>query len=159
MRSWVLIASLALTAAGAAEAQAHAPGAAACEALRGWSAPPSAMGLPTRGAHVVTAEFARLPGDEATYCKLEAAIRPVDRAAPDIRVSLALPTAWPGKALMMGGGGFDGVMPVTDGPLFSMPAEKIPFPWPGALRCSAAIAATRPSGPMRRFRPWTPSSR
>lgn len=126
MRAWALAATAALTTATAARAEA--PGAAACEALNEWAAPAAAMALPTRGAHVVSASFASLPGGGATYCKVEAAIRPVDAQAPDIRVSLALPTAWGGKALMMGGGGFDGVTPVADGPLFNLPTETVPLP-------------------------------
>ncbi|MDZ4375828.1 MAG: tannase/feruloyl esterase family alpha/beta hydrolase [Phenylobacterium sp.] len=87
------------------------------------------MSLPTSGAYVVSAAFETLPGAASpTYCKVEAAIRPVDAAAPEIRVSLALPTTWAGKALMMGGGGFNGVLPVTDGPLFSIPEAKVPSP-------------------------------
>lgn len=126
MRAGLLAAALALATATAAHAKT--PSAGACAALKGWEASAAAMGLPTRGATVVSAGFETLPGGGTTYCKVEAAIRPVDTGAPEIRVSIALPTAWAGKALMMGGGGFDGVMPVTDGPLFNMPVAMIPVP-------------------------------
>ncbi|HVI31044.1 tannase/feruloyl esterase family alpha/beta hydrolase [Phenylobacterium sp.] len=125
MRIGIVAAVLALTAATAARAEA--PGPAACAALQGREVPATAMNLPTRGAHVVSTTFATPPGGGG-YCRVEAAIRPVDALAPVIGVSMTLPTAWGGKALMMGGGGFDGVTPVTDGPLFNMPPEKVPPP-------------------------------
>ncbi|TAJ71858.1 MAG: tannase/feruloyl esterase family alpha/beta hydrolase [Phenylobacterium sp.] len=125
MRAWVLGAVAGLLAASAACAET--PGVAACSALKGWNAPASAIGLPTRGAYVVTAAVEGRPGGDAGHCKVEAAIRPIGDA-PEIRVSLSLPSAWNGKALMLGGGGFDGVMPVTDGPLFDLPADKVPTP-------------------------------
>lgn len=45
------------------------------------------------------------------YCRVEAAIHPVDQSAPDIRTRVALPAQWNGRAMMFGGGGFNGVIP------------------------------------------------
>jgi feruloyl esterase len=43
----------------------------------------------------------------------------VDPAAPDIRMQVALPTTWNQKALMFGGGGYDGTIPALN--------SKVPF--------------------------------
>jgi feruloyl esterase len=45
----------------------------------------------------------------AEHCTVMVRIHPVDPAAPDIIAQVNLPTAWNGKAVMFGGGGYDGV--------------------------------------------------
>lgn len=45
------------------------------------------------------------------HCLVNAAIAPVDPTAPRILMRLALPTTWNNKALMIGGGGFNGSIP------------------------------------------------
>jgi len=42
-------------------------------------------------------------------------IHPIDPTAPDIQFRVNLPTNWNGKAVQMGGGGYDGVIPNTTG--------------------------------------------
>lgn len=87
---------------------------AGCQALEGVLVPQFAIGLPTSGAQVLSATIVEAINTGANaadkYCKLKLAIRPVDRNAPDILVQLNLPTAWNGKALMFGGGGYNGTI-------------------------------------------------
>ncbi|MER6941462.1 tannase/feruloyl esterase family alpha/beta hydrolase, partial [Nocardioides sp. NPDC000441] len=53
------------------------------------------------------------------YCRADIAIHPVDPAAPDIRMGLALPQGWNGKTMMFGGGGYNGTVPNL--------AQNVPF--------------------------------
>ncbi|MFH8612887.1 tannase/feruloyl esterase family alpha/beta hydrolase [Streptomyces sp. NPDC018029] len=50
-----------------------------------------------------------------SYCRADAALHPVDPRAPDIRMRVALPERWNGKAMMFGGGGYDGTIPDVTG--------------------------------------------
>jgi feruloyl esterase len=91
-----------------------------CNGLRTFRVSATEIGLPTRGAevtdaHIVPAETA--PGHSAPErCLVSGRIRPFDQHAPDIEFQVALPTTWNGKALMLGGGGFDGTVPNVAGP-------------------------------------------
>ncbi|WP_205703702.1 tannase/feruloyl esterase family alpha/beta hydrolase [Herbaspirillum huttiense] len=86
-----------------------------CTALRTFTLPAAAIGLPTRGARVTAIESVVASGDGAkavgAYCKVSGEISPVDPAAPAIRFQVDLPAQWNGKALMFGGGGYDGTIP------------------------------------------------
>jgi len=55
---------------------------------------------------------------------VEGSIKPVDSHAPSIKFELDLPSAWNLKLLMLGGGGYDGVIPNTAGPVPAGPADK-----------------------------------
>jgi feruloyl esterase len=46
----------------------------------------------------------------AEYCKVQGSIAPLTAGADPIRFQLNLPTAWNAKALMVGGGGFNGTL-------------------------------------------------
>lgn len=114
--------SIALLAASAsltspAGAQSGAGGAASCSALADMRIPASQIGLPTRGAVIdsaaLVAATARAPG----HCLVAGRISPVDKSAPDIEFKVALPAAWNGKALMFGGGGYNGIVPNVAGNL------------------------------------------
>ncbi|WP_337187490.1 tannase/feruloyl esterase family alpha/beta hydrolase [Phenylobacterium sp.] len=96
-----------------------------CTALRGLALPAARLGLPTRGVQVVSAEPVRTA---PAHCKVAGAIRPIDTQAPDIRFELALPVAWNGKALMIGGGGFNGVIPDVSGDIMRQPAPDVASP-------------------------------
>jgi feruloyl esterase len=128
-RAAILIALRLCVPLGAA-AHGTAPG--RCAAMAGTRLSPARIGLPTRGAVVVQARFhpAVTSKEHPTpdYCQVVGAIHPIDPRAPDIRFELDLPTAWNGKALMLGGGGFDGFIPDTSGPLLGEPAAKAPPP-------------------------------
>jgi hypothetical protein len=104
---------------GAAIAQPARDGAAACAALANVQLRPTQIGLPTSGARVVSATFLPASGSEPTakpeYCKVLAAIGPVHAEAQPINVEVNLPSVWNGKALQMGGGGFDGFLVTAEG--------------------------------------------
>jgi hypothetical protein len=101
------------TPAGAADAAAR------CAALAGLDIPARVVGLPTTGGEVTGTALVAPSGSGVTaigeYCRVDAALHPVDPAAPDIRMQVALPTTWNQKALMFGGGGYDGTIPALDG--------------------------------------------
>src|SRR5580765_2954377 len=90
-----------------------------CADLVGMAIPASAIGLPTTGGAVTSAAVVPAAGAGAAlvaeYCRVNARISPVDPSAPNILFRVALPTAWNQKALMYGGGGFDGSIPNVTG--------------------------------------------
>lgn len=100
----------------------------ACADLAGLSIPASAIGLPTTGATVTAATVVAAAGTGAAlvpeHCLVSAAISPVDPAAPKILMRVALPTEWNKKALMFGGGGFDGSIPAITGNVSNGPTDK-----------------------------------
>lgn len=115
--------ALAFVAALAAAALPCAAFAATCDQLNGTTIPKSAIGLPTSGASVATTTVAA-SGTIGEYCKATVRIHPVDASAPDIVAQVNLPTAWNTKALMFGGGGYDGTIPATTGNYFNGPVGK-----------------------------------
>jgi len=127
-----LMLGLLIPAPTAIAAAARADAASQCASLAGLRLAPARIGLPSRGGEITRADFrpAAASPDHPTpdYCQVLGAIHPVDRSAPDIRFELDLPSAWNGKALMLGGGGFDGTIPDTSGPLLGEPADKVAPP-------------------------------
>lgn len=99
-----------------------------CDTLAGMAIPASAIGLPTRGGTVTAATVVAAAGTGAAatpeYCNVMASIAPMDANAPSILFRLALPTTWNGKAVMYGGGGFDGTIPNVAGNVPAGPADK-----------------------------------
>lgn len=82
-----------------------------CANLNSTKVSATAIGLPTNGADVTSAALvlasdAGNPNGE--YCKVLAAIHPVDPKAPDINVEVNLPSQWNGNTLQFGGAGYDG---------------------------------------------------
>jgi hypothetical protein len=118
-------------AAGARAAPGPAEPEAACAALAGAVVQAGQIGLPTSGAHVVSATYAAAGGAGAkpspAYCKVLAQISPVDPHAQPITVQLNLPSAWNGKAVQMGGGGLDGLLVTADGPGPGANAQPTPL--------------------------------
>ncbi|MGC4029979.1 MAG: tannase/feruloyl esterase family alpha/beta hydrolase [Steroidobacteraceae bacterium] len=113
-----------------------------CTDLKGTTIAAGRIGLPTRGATVEQAERVGAAGraGEPDYvpehCLLTGAIAPVDPQAPPIRFSVAMPQAWNGMSLQIGGNGMNGFIPFItklnrdgagspSGPLFPPDA---PFP-------------------------------
>ena len=84
-----------------------------CEALRTATA-----------ARITGATIVAMPVE---HCEIKGEIPPVDPAAPPIRFQVNLPTDWNGKALQMGGGGFDGTVVTGVGPLPRAP-DTAPVP-------------------------------
>lgn len=130
----ILAASVALTAAIALPAVADtSPGhatvtddATSCAALAGTAIPEERMTLPTSGGRVTATQLMTDTSGVTplTYCQVDAAISPVDPGAPDIRLRVALPTAWNGKAFMFGGGGYDGTIPNVAGNVPFGPSDQ-----------------------------------
>jgi feruloyl esterase len=73
-----------------------------CSELNGIKIPASAIGLPSRGATVMSTELVAAngvgPAAIGQYCKVMASIHPVEINAPNINFHLDLPTAWNSKA-------------------------------------------------------------
>jgi hypothetical protein len=84
-----------------------------CAGLAQLRIPASVMSLPTTGGRVEsTSVITRVvSGQTITYCQVDAAISPVDPSAPDIGLRVALPHGWNRKAMMFGGGGYNGTIP------------------------------------------------
>ena len=59
------------------------------------------------------------------YCRVDGRISPVDPTAPNILFRVALPTAWNSKAVMFGGGGFNGSIPNVAGNVPAGPANQL----------------------------------
>ena len=125
-RSWVVLILMACTAPMAA-----AQTTTSCADLAGMAIPASAIGLPTTGGAVTSAAVVPAAGAGAAlvaeYCRVDARIFPVDPSAPNILFRVALPTSWNQKALMYGGGGFDGSIPNVTG---NVPAGATDKPLP-----------------------------
>ncbi|WP_370973479.1 tannase/feruloyl esterase family alpha/beta hydrolase [Amycolatopsis sp. cg9] len=71
------------------------------------------MSLPTTGGRVTAAadKTAVAGGRTVRFCQVDADLFPVDPAAPAIKMRADLPDGWNRKALMFGGGGYDGTIP------------------------------------------------
>jgi feruloyl esterase len=78
------------------------------------------MGLPTKGAIVISAELiAATPRTDKTvatpeYCSVQGVINPVDSEAPPIKFEVHLPTEWNHRSIHFGGGGFNGSVPTDE---------------------------------------------
>ena len=100
----------------------------ACADLNGLAITPQAIGMPTTGAVVTSAAVVPAAGAGATqvaeYCKVLGDINPVDAAAPKIKFQVNLPANWNGKALMFGGGGYNGVLATGLGNVPAGPTDK-----------------------------------
>ncbi|MFC0064348.1 tannase/feruloyl esterase family alpha/beta hydrolase [Umezawaea endophytica] len=84
-----------------------------CAGLAQSRIPASAISLPTTGGRVEAAVVttALVSGRTIEYCQVDASVFPVDPAAPAIKLRVALPFGWNGKAMMFGGGGYNGTIP------------------------------------------------
>ncbi|MBX3588438.1 MAG: tannase/feruloyl esterase family alpha/beta hydrolase [Ramlibacter sp.] len=99
-----------------------------CAELNGMTIPATSIGLPTTGATVASSTVVTATGTGATavgeYCKVLADIKPVDPTAPNIKFQINLPATWNNKAMMYGGGGFDGSIPAVGGNVGIGPSDK-----------------------------------
>lgn len=100
----------------------------ACAGLNGMAIAQQAIGMPTTGALVTSAVVVPAAGvgvaAVAEYCKVLGDINPVDATAPKIKFQVNLPANWNGKALMFGGGGYNGVLATGLGNVPAGPADK-----------------------------------
>jgi len=133
--AFALVAAAAVTACGGGDDAPPAPpppsAPLACADLAGMTIPPAAIGLPTTGGTVTSATVVAASGTGARvipeHCLVNGAIAPIDPAAEAIQFRVALPTVWNGKAMMFGGGGFDGSIPSVVGNVPAGPADQ-PLP-------------------------------
>ncbi|GAA4416387.1 tannase/feruloyl esterase family alpha/beta hydrolase [Actinokineospora soli] len=86
--------------------------------MQGVRIPAAVIGLPTSGGEVTRTAVV------GEHCRVDFAIHPVDPAAPDILARIALPVGWNGKAMMFGGGGYDGTIPDVAGNVPYGPADR-----------------------------------
>ena len=83
------------------------------------------------------------------YCKVLGAIAPVDPKAPPIKFEVNLPTAWNGRSVQYGGGGFNGVLITASASCLRRPMTGR-HRWRRASSPSARIRVTRTSRTCRR---------
>ena len=99
-----------------------------CADLNGMAIPAASIGLPTTGATVTSTTVVAATGTGTAtvgeYCKVLGSVSPVDPNAPAIKFQLDLPATWNNKAMMFGGGGFDGSIPGVGGNVGIGPTDK-----------------------------------
>jgi hypothetical protein len=85
-----------------------------CVEFAGAVLSPDFIEMPTAGALIETASMigATSPGNQqgGEYCRITGRIKAVNPTTPDIRFDLNLPRRWNGRALQVGGGGYNGVV-------------------------------------------------
>jgi pimeloyl-ACP methyl ester carboxylesterase len=86
-----------------------------CSALQQTTITPAQIGEPVSAVHIDTAKW-----DESTaavHCRIDGRLLPVDTAANarPINFGVALPAAWNGRAVQLGGGGMNGTVPALAG--------------------------------------------
>ena len=128
-RTRTLLATVALVAGATLwppSATATSPTTPACAELAKLRIPASVMSLPTTGGRVTSASVTTtvIGGETITYCQVDADLFPVDPAAPAIKMRVALPHGWNRKAMMFGGGGYNGTIPSLTGNVPFGPADR-----------------------------------
>jgi pimeloyl-ACP methyl ester carboxylesterase len=103
------------------------PASPSCARLAGSRIPVSGIGLPTGGAVITSATLILASTRLPEYCKVQGSIKPVDSHAPSINFEIDLPSVWNHKMVMLGGGGYDGLLPYTAG---NVPAGPVDRPVP-----------------------------
>ncbi len=98
-----------------------------CADLNGTAIAAARIGLATSGALVTSTELVTAATSAVgEYCKVLGEIAALDPDAPKIRFQLNLPSQWNGKALMFGGGGYDGTIAAGTGNVPAGPADGLP---------------------------------
>jgi hypothetical protein len=104
---------------------AHAFTEVQCSQLDGKEITAAAIGLPTQGGVVTAGRWIAASGTGATaiddYCLVSGKIMPIDPKGTNIEFQVALPKNWNSKMVMLGGGGFDGVIPKVAGNFANTP--------------------------------------
>ena len=99
-----------------------------CTQLNGMPIPASSIGLATTGALVTSTQMVSSTGTGALavgeYCKVLGDINPVSPGAPKIKFQVNLPSDWNKKAMMFGGGGYEGTIATGTGNVPAGPADK-----------------------------------
>ncbi len=84
-----------------------------CAELAGLTLSADAIALPTHGVQIDTAEMIAATArnnQDGEFCRVTGSIKAVKAGTPDIRFDLNLPRRWNGRALQVGGGGYDGIV-------------------------------------------------
>jgi feruloyl esterase len=85
-----------------------------CAEFAGAVLPAELIALPSAGAQIESAAMVRAtaPGNQqgGEYCRITGRIKALKASTPDIRFDLNLPRRWNGRALQIGGGGYNGVV-------------------------------------------------
>ncbi|MDQ0138249.1 feruloyl esterase [Neorhizobium galegae] len=87
-----------------------------CSAIATLKIAATKITLPTTGARVISAKLvgaSDAANHNGEYCKVIGETHPVDPKAPNIVWQVNLPSAWNGKLLQYGGGGYNGSVPPT----------------------------------------------
>lgn len=115
--SWLSLSlslSLSLGVGPALAAPTEAPLALRCAGFAGAVLPAELIALPTAGALIESAVMvgATAPGNQqgGEFCRITGRIKALKADTPDIRFDLNLPRRWNGRALQIGGGGYNGVV-------------------------------------------------
>ncbi|MEP6722138.1 MAG: tannase/feruloyl esterase family alpha/beta hydrolase [Variovorax sp.] len=98
-----------------------------CPSLAGQTVAASEMGLPSGAATVGSARLVAAGNGLPEHCQVQGSIAARTANAEPIRFQLNLPIPWHGKALMYGGGGFNGLLTSGLTPLRDAPAG-LPVP-------------------------------
>ena len=127
--AYVAVTVATLTAVGCASNLPAPPSSpTACSGLNGIAITSQAIGMPTTGAVVTSSVIVPAAGTGvaavAEFCKVLGDINPVDPVAPKIKFQINLPSNWNGKALMFGGGGYNGVLATGLGNVPAGPSDK-----------------------------------
>ena len=93
-----------------------------CAALAGQVVAAGELAQPSGAATVASARLMPASAGLPEHCRVLGAIAPRSASADPIRFQLNLPIPWNGKALMYGGGGFNGVLITGLAPLRDAPA-------------------------------------
>ena len=102
----------------------------ACAGLQGMMIPASAIGLPTSGAVVQTAVQVAATDEKnvnGDFCKVTGVIKNSTASTAVFEFEVNLPSNWNGRALQMGGGGYDGSL-VTGLTPFTLQPANAPTP-------------------------------
>ncbi len=89
-----------------------------CTAVKlGESIPVSAIGEPVSAVTLSTPRWNAAARNLPAYCSVNGSMAPVDRAAnaKPINFQVAFPSTWSGRALQLGGGGMNGMIPMLAG--------------------------------------------
>jgi hypothetical protein len=87
-----------------------------CTAAKlGATIPVSAIGEPVSSVALGTPSWVEATATVPAHCSIRGSIAPIDTSAPDISFGVAFPATWSLRAVQLGGGGLNGVIPALTG--------------------------------------------